>query len=332
MASEFERYRAAFANNQDVSYNELEEYMYKNGYFPIETDNDNTDENILRFTNYKRELWVYCKQNDEHNLCVSKITPVTKKKGEITRTDPFYSYEDLEAVLIYFKNKGQWHHWLTGWLCASLGRRVGDILSLHWSDLFYQNGSFRERMTTLKEEKTGKVVGVRINEFAQKGIAEYCEHNYVDITNCYKENIFTTGTAAFRKALKEAVMETKIKGNISTHSFRKFYANTIYKLHDGDTDNLKIVQSILGHSSEEITRMYIGEIDRKIDRYNVDYANYMLGKYNGEAVELNGSPVVRFKAEDFRNLLSMAFEYGNKNADKFDTFNKMLFFAESKML
>lgn len=331
MASVLDKMRKALENH-GMSYNELENYMYNNGYFPVETEDDTTEDNIIRFTNYKRELWVYVTADEENDFRVEKINASTKRKGDLTRSDPFYSYEDLEAVLTYFKNKDQWHHWLTGWLCMSLGRRVGDIVSLKWSDLFNKNGTFRERMTTLKEEKTGKIVGVRINALAQKGVTEYCEHHSVDVTNCYREKIFTTKEAAFRKALKTAVMETQIKGTISTHSFRKFYANTIYKLHDGDADSLKIIQNIFGHSNEEITRMYIGEIDRKIDRYNVDYANYMLGKYNGEAVELNGSPVVRFKAEDFRNLLSMAFEYGNKNADKFDTFNKMLFFAESKML
>ena len=153
MASTLDKMRKAL-ENQGMSYNEVEDYMYSNGYFPVETEDDTTEDNIIRFTNYKRELWVYVTEDEENDEYIEKITPVTKKKDEATRTDPFASYEDFEAVLTYFKSKEQWHHWFTGWLCASLGRRVGDIVSLKWSDLFHQNGTFRERMTTLKEEKT----------------------------------------------------------------------------------------------------------------------------------------------------------------------------------
>ncbi len=64
---------------------------------------------------------------------------------------------------------------------------------------------------------------------------------------------------------------------ISTHSFRKYYANTIYKLHPSRYfDNLMIVQTMMGHSDLETTKIYINEIDRKQDVYNNDYAEYML--------------------------------------------------------
>ena len=58
--------------------------------------------------------------------------------------------------------------------------------------------------------------------------------------------------------------------------FRKYYANTIYKLHPQDTDNLMIIQTMMGHSDLETTKIYINEIDRKVDQYGFDYAEYML--------------------------------------------------------
>lgn len=312
------------------SYTELENYMNGVEYFLVETDD--APINTVRFTNYKREIWIVGEFDEENNILVTNVKPVTKKKDEKTRVEEFKSYADLEVVLDYFKEKDLWHHWLAGWLCTALGRRVGDTLSFKWSDLFYKNGTFRERLNTLKEEKTGKVLGTRINALAQIIIKEYCEHFSINPIMCYDDKIFSTGDAALRKALKEAVYETKIQGDISTHSFRKFYANTLYRLHPDDTDNLKVIQTILGHSSEEITKIYIGEIDRKIDKYNEDYSNYMIGMRSGEVMEFDCRPVVRFKAEDFRMILSMAWDMAKYETDKFECLNELIGIAEKKMI
>lgn len=309
-----------------ISYTELENYMNTNDYYLCE---DDREDDVIRFTNYKRELWIDA-ETDGNDLLVQSIRPVTKKKDEKTRVNEFSCYEDLEKVLNYFKEKNWWNHWLAGWICTSLGRRVGDTLSLKWSDFFYPNGIFKDRMNTLKEEKTGKIVGVRINALAQEIIKEYCEHEGINPMNHYREKIFSTGDKALRKAMKEAVMETKIKGNISTHSFRKYYANTLYRLHPDDADNLKIIQSILGHSSEEITKIYIGEIDRKIDKYNEDYADYMMNMRNGIEMEFNNSPIVRFKTDDFRDIILFAMNMRNTN--ELTAFTSILDYAEQKMV
>lgn len=330
MAREIDKYKQDLVS-EVVSYTELENYMYAAGYVLVETD-DGEKDGIIRFTNFKREIWVYGELDDGNNILVTKITSSTKKKGEYTKSDPFYSYQDLEKVLNYFKDRDKWHHWLAGWLCVALGRRIGDTLSLKWSDVYNQNGTYKSRITTLKEEKTGKVLGVRINALAQAVIDEYRQHCNIRLDEVYNRKIFSTGAAAFRAALKEAVNVTEIQGNISTHSSRKFYANTLYKLHDSDMDNLKVIQTILGHSSEEITKIYIGEIDRKIDKYNADYADYLLGMMQGKEMELDHSPIVRLRANDFRQLLTEALSLGAMGGNNLDGFNKLLKLAEEKML
>ena len=77
MASTLDKFRNAL-ENQGMSYNELEDYMYNNGYFPVETEDDTTEDNIIRFTNYKRELWVYVTEDEDNDVYIEKITPVTK--------------------------------------------------------------------------------------------------------------------------------------------------------------------------------------------------------------------------------------------------------------
>ena len=50
--------------------------------------------------------------------------------------------------------------------------------------------------------------------------------------------------------------------NISTHSFRKWYATDIYEANGHD---IVLVQQLLQHSSPMVTRRYIGSADEKIE-------------------------------------------------------------------
>lgn len=315
------------------SLTELENYMSGHDFVLVESDEviEGTDK-IIKFTNYKSQIWIEGETDEENNFLIYNLKSITKIRNEPTRVEPFRSYEDLKKVLNYFKGNEMYHHWLIGWLMTSLGRRVGDTVSLKWSDLFLASGEYRERLTTLKEEKTGKVLGVRLNALAKTCINDYCKITDVNPMKCYEARIFTNTDAAFRKALKQAVKEVGLTYRISTHSFRKFYANTIYKLHPQDADNLTIVQAILGHSDSETTKIYINEIDRKIDRYNDDYAEYMLKKYKGLKVDISHSPVMSLKSEDFRSILSKCWDMASNGEDKFDGINKLIGIAEKRMM
>ena len=267
-----------------LSLSELENYMSGYNFSLIESENDENN-NTIKFTNFKSQIWVEVEADENNNVLVSNLKTISKIVNEPTRVEPFRSYEDLEKILNYFKNNQMYHHWFTSCLMVSLGRRVGDTISMKWSDLFLQNGKYRERLTTLKEEKTGKIVGVKLNDLAKYYIEEYCNLVNINPMEHYLEKIFFNTDAAFRKALKLASKASELTYPISTHSFRKFYANTIYKLHPQDVDNLMIVQTMMGHSDLETTKIYINEIDRKSDKYNIDYAEYMMKMKNGEEVE-----------------------------------------------
>ncbi len=89
---------------------------------------------------------------------------------------------------------------------------------------------------------------------------------------------------------------------------------------------------MLGHSSEEITAIYIEELDRQIDEYNTDYADYMIDKAQGKDIEINNSPVVTLRTEDFRNILSQCWDKAQSGTDKYDGLNEILSAAEKLML
>ena len=315
-----------------LSPTELENYMNKHDFIVIESDEFDDTKNLIKFTNYKSQIWVECETDDENNILVLNLKNIANINNESTRVEPFRTYEDLEKVLNYFKDNQMYHHWFTSCLMVSLGRRVGDTIALKWSDLFLTNGEYRERLTTLKEEKTGKVVGVKLNALAKFYIEEYCKLVEIEPMEHYKERIFSNSDAAFRKMLKQAVQTSGLVYPISTHSFRKYYANTIYKLHPQDVDNLMIVQTMMGHSDLETTKIYINEIDRKVDRYGVDYAEYMLKKKNGEEVEISNSPYLSVTWKDFRELCSKLYDMGKDGEDKFNAISKIYSMAEKCMV
>lgn len=176
---------------------ELENYMYKYNFVLIESDEYYGMENLVKFTNYRSQIWVECEVDDENNILILNLKSISNINEESTRKEPFRTYEDLKKVLDYFMNNLMYHHWFTSCLMVSLGRRVGDTIALKWSDLFLANGEYRERLTTLKEEKTGKVVGVRLNALAKFYIEEYCKLANVNPMEHYRERIFSNGDAAF---------------------------------------------------------------------------------------------------------------------------------------
>ena len=312
--------------NEVLSMTELENIMAEFEFVPVETEDDTE---TLKFTNYKSQIWIDGETDNEGNILITNVSVVNRVESEPTRVEAFRCYEDLEKVLDWFCDNGHYSHWITAWLMTALGRRVGDTCSLKWSDIYKKDGNYRERLTQLKEEKTGKKVAPILNTLAKMKIEEFIFITSVIPSEHYMEKIVDTKPSAFRKMLKKAVSEVGLEYAISTHSFRKYYANTIYKLHPQDADNLMIVQSILGHSDIETTKIYIGEIDRKIDKYNTDYADYMLGKSNGEDMEISNSPMMVIKAEDFREILSKCWEMSRTGISKFDGINELIGIAEN---
>lgn len=314
---------------QILSLSELENIMAEFRYHPVEKDDD-TD--IIKFTNYSSQIWIDVEKDNDGNILISNVRSVNRLENEPTRVEPFRTYEDLEKVMNYFKDNGYYNHWITGWLMTSLGRRVGDTIALKWSDIFRKDGKYRERLTQLKEEKTGKKLAPRLNALARLRIDEYIEMMEIKPMQHYDEQIVDTSSAAFRKMVKKAIDSVGLEYSLSTHSFRKWYANTIYRLHPQDADNLMIVQTLLGHSSPEITKIYIGEIDKKQDKYNEDYSAYMISRGNGIDMDISNSPIVALKSDDFREMLSKCFDMAQNGEDKFEVINELIGMSENLMV
>ena len=143
---------------------------------------------------------------------------------------------------------------------ANLGMRVGDILRLKLADIVKDGGRLRLNIT---EEKTGKKRTFSVPEAVYNYFCDYARVRNIKPN----DRLFPMTERAVQKHLK-AVCDYLGYENISTHSFRKWYATDIYNASGHD---IILVQHLLQHSSPATTRRYIGIADEKIERAIADH-------------------------------------------------------------
>lgn len=99
---------------------------------------------------------------------------ITRKRGK-TEVYPFWELKDITNMMNCFKEREQWDFYLAFMIGLLLGRRVGDTLSVKWSDFYYENGRIKDEIRTIEEQKTGKTVTISICPFMQQILKLYEE-------------------------------------------------------------------------------------------------------------------------------------------------------------
>ena len=137
---------------------------------------------------------------------------------------------------------------------ANLGIRISDIVKLKLNDIVKDSGRYRLDIT---ERKTGKKRTFTVPNELYQYMKIYCLENDIK----FHELMFDITERAIQKQLK---MVTDYLGyeNISTHSFRKFFATQVYINNDY---NIILVQQLLQHSTPSVTQKYIGISTKEIE-------------------------------------------------------------------
>lgn len=138
---------------------------------------------------------------------------------------------------------------------ANLGLRISDIINLHLQDIIKDGDRYR---LDISEQKTKKKRVFTVPFEIFQYIKIYClEHGIKK-----SDRIFPITERAIQKHLK-LVCDFLEYENISTHSFRKFFATEIYKNNDY---NIVLVQQLLQHSTPAVTQRYIGISTKDIEK------------------------------------------------------------------
>lgn len=303
--------------NEILTETDLDNILCGYGFYPA----DNDDDDIIKYSNGKSQIWLDIVRDEFGNIITDNVRKVTKEEGE-TEVDPIHSFEDLKHILDYFYNKKQYHHWLNALLQSLLGRRVGDVTYLKWSDFYLRNGQPKEKLS-ITEQKTGKITKLLLTDYVMENVQRYSELVGIKPTDHYNERLFDIEAQSFRKALKSASNNLGIRYAVSCHSFRKFFGNQSYKLHPNDPDRIKKIQFLFGHASEQITRHYIGEIGQEMDKYMEDISTATKAYFEGNGYEVDNSPVMSFRTQDIRKMVSDIYIKGKQSALSGDGLNDM---------
>ena len=135
------------------------------------------------------------------------------------------------------------------------GLRTGDIQRLTWND--FNNESF-----TIIEEKTEKARVIKINETLRKAIDKTRSGNGLIFTS-QKKSVYTT--QALNRMLKSTFSKQAKNENISTHSLRKTFGRRVYDMNNQSEHALTLLSQLFGHSSNQITRIYLGLKQQEFD-------------------------------------------------------------------
>ena len=138
---------------------------------------------------------------------------------------------------------------------SNLGIRIGDILSLRFNDIIKDANRWR---LNIIEKKTGKVRNFTVSNEIYTYIKIYCLENNIKLN----AKIFRVGERNIQQQLKIAVDYLGLE-NVSTHSFRKYYATEMYK---NSGNNVLLVTKLLQHSSPSTTQKYIGISEQEIEQ------------------------------------------------------------------
>ena len=184
-------------------------------------------------------------------------------KGSHTTAD-YIDWYKLESLYMYLYKNDQYK--LSLFVCIAMytGLRVGDILSLKWSDI-------QKRDIEIYERKTKKYRKIRINENLQAHISK----TYLELSNSNLRSLRIQGDTEFaftnkyrnstisrqyiNQRLKHYAKKLRIKDvNISTHSLRKSFGRRVWENNNHDDRSLIILSEMFNHSNIAITRRYLG--------------------------------------------------------------------------
>ena len=138
--------------------------------------------------------------------------------------------------------------------------RIGDVLKLRVSN--FRNGKLETR-----EEKTDKLQYREIN----RNVFDYIKDYAIETSLSPTDKIFKIKVRVVQQQLK-IITDYLGLSNISTHSFRKLYATTIY---EQNNHNIELVKELLNHTSIATTQRYIRVSQQEIDRASasIDFIN-----------------------------------------------------------
>jgi integrase len=177
--------------------------------------------------------------------------------GQNTTTS-YIEWNDFISLILRLEKDQEYKFCLLISIGVFTALRISDLLSLKYyhildSDVF-----------VIKEEKTKKERSIKVN-LTLKEIVERI-YNKTNIAN-KEELIFLNkyGTKSIDKSYVNVKLKylfskyrIKVKGNVSTHTFRKTLGRRVVDVYSYSNESLVLLMELFGHSNMGITKRYLG--------------------------------------------------------------------------
>lgn len=239
-------------------------------------------------------------KNNQQSMPSTKNLPPMDPHGRLTglksdgvptahAADPLKSPEDIKHIQEYFLRRNEIRNYTLFNLGICFGLRIGDLLSLHFSDLMTSKSTFKQYLE-IYEDKTNKRNRIFIVPMVISTMKLYID--YLEETEGFRltDYLFKSRKTrwneysdeqqspitpqAVHTILKKAAKDLGLQGNISTHTLRKTFSYWSLKLNEGNTEALYTLQSALNHSDTRVTLKYAGISQDNVDHLRSDVSNF----------------------------------------------------------
>ncbi len=171
-------------------------------------------------------------------------------------TQPIRNLNDIHQMKEYFLKKGQVRNYTMITLALNTSLRIGDLLRLKWSDVYwFEHEEFRTHLK-ITEQKTHKTTQIFINEEARHALSVLKKLSKTEVDGgsyIFQSRNGSNQPLSRSRAfviIREAAQTIGLEGIISCHSLRKTFGYQAWK--KGVPPAL--IMSIYNHSSIEITK------------------------------------------------------------------------------
>lgn len=169
------------------------------------------------------------------------------------KVEPIRDLEDVRRIEHILRQYG-YRRYMAFKIATNSALRIGDVCRLKVSQV-------RNRWLTLNEEKTRKYRRIYINDELRPILDDYTRYMAPDdyLLRSVHENR-KPNSSTFYRTIRDAGHMIGLS-NLGTHSCRKTFAYHHYREHQ----NIALLMTILNHTNERETLIYIGVMQDEID-------------------------------------------------------------------
>ncbi len=192
-----------------------------------------------------------------------QVNPMSIKLSKTTTSG--LDWNSMHGLLVRLKRDGKHREYLLIATGCFFGLRIGDLLSLKFSDVLNKDEFY------LIEHKTKKQRKITINAFVKEAITFVSEDKIRKGSFNIDEYLFTNRRGAkitvqsINTILHQTFKDYNVRvQNGSSHTLRKTFGKRVWEMDNKSERALVYLSEIFSHSSINTTKRYIGITDRQI--------------------------------------------------------------------